>query len=90
MDRTLEALQKTAQSLDSDWARLPKPGERFIGLSRSTLTELTVPCEANGFRPPVKSAVIKKRHALRGIRLINVPSLMEHLEALTKIEEGIQ
>lgn len=86
MDSTLEALQKTAQAINSDWSRLPKPGERFVGLSRSTLTELTVPCEANGFRPPVKSAVIKKRHALRGIRLINVPSLMSHLESLAQVE----
>jgi len=67
-----------------DYIRLPKPYERcrLTGLSRSTLAELTVPGPANGFKPPVKSLVIKKRGAMRGIRLINFDSLLDYLHEL--------
>lgn len=67
-----------------EWLRLPAPGRRcpYTGLSRSTLNELTIPGPANDGRPPVKSVVLKKRGALRGIRLISYDSLMTHLENL--------
>ena len=73
-----------------EWVRLPKPGKRCIytGLSRSTLNELAIPCEANNFLPPVKSAVIKKRGAMRGIRLVSYDSLMEYIENLCTVEVG--
>ena len=83
MDTNLdESRQLNPLLLDDEWTRLPKPGARLGGLSRSTLAELTVPCKANDFKPPVKSVVIKKRYAMRGIRLISVPSLRAHLESL--------
>lgn len=71
-----------------EWIRLPKPGERCIytGLSRSTLNELTIPSDANDYRPPVRSAVIKKRGAMRGIRLISFDSLMHYIESLCEID----
>jgi hypothetical protein len=56
-----------------DWVRLPKPKERFYGLSRTTLLEL---CEAGD----VKSTLLRKRHAMRGIRLLYLPSLRAFLE----------
>lgn len=64
---------------------VPKPGDRcpFSGLSRSTLNELIIPGPANDHLPPVKSSVIKKRGALRGIRLISYDSLMQYIEALS-------
>jgi hypothetical protein len=67
-----------------EYIRLPKPYERcrLTGLSRSTLAELVVPCDANGHKPPVKSLVVKKRGAMRGIRLINFDSLLDHLHKL--------
>ncbi len=67
-----------------EWIRLPRAGNRepITGLSRSTLCELTLPCAANGRRPPVKSAVLKKCDASRGIRLIHLKSLLSHLDAL--------
>lgn len=67
-----------------EYLRLPRPGARcsLTGLSRSTLCELAVPCLANEFKPPVKSLVIKKRGAIRGIRLINYDSLLDHLREL--------
>lgn len=69
-----------------EWLRLPAPGARcgFTGLSRSTLNELVIPGPANDGCPPVKSVVIRKRGALRGIRLINYDSLMGYLSGLTE------
>jgi hypothetical protein len=77
----------TTQQAD-EWIRLPKPPARLFGLTRSTLNELILPCEANGNRPPVKSVVIKKRHAIRGIRLIKRESLLAYLEQ--NAEGGVQ
>lgn len=67
-----------------EWIRLPAPGHRcpYTGLSRSTLNELTIPGPANGNKPPVKSVVLRKRGAVRGIRLINYDSLMQYLAEL--------
>lgn len=64
--------------------RLPRPGARcpFTGLSRSTLNELVLPTGSNGFKPPVKSIVLRKPGALRGIRLILVESLVGYLKSL--------
>jgi len=83
-------VMQTATILDQrdiqkpEWIRLPRPGERdrLTGLSRSTLCELAVPGAANDFKPPVKSILIKKRNAQRGIRLINFDSLIEYLRNL--------
>jgi hypothetical protein len=67
-----------------EWLRLPAPGARcrFTGLSRSTLNELTIAGPANDGVPPVKSVVLRKRNALRGIRLISYDSLMQYLAEL--------
>jgi len=67
-----------------EWIRLPAPGHRcpYTGLSRSTLNELTIPGPANGNKPPVKSVVLRKRGAVRGIRLLNYDSLMQYLAEL--------
>jgi hypothetical protein len=75
----------TAATIKPEWLRLPAPGSRcpFTGLSRSTLNELTIAGPANNGNPPVKSVVLRKRGALRGIRLISFDSLMAHLENLT-------
>ncbi|MEO7412397.1 MAG: hypothetical protein ABIZ81_03490 [Opitutaceae bacterium] len=67
-----------------EWLRLPAPGKRcpHTGLSRSTLNELVVSGPFNDYKPPVKSVVLRKRGALRGIRLINYDSLMDYLDSL--------
>lgn len=72
-------------TIKPEWLRLPTPGTRcpFTGLSRSTLNELTIPGPANDDKPPVKSVVLRKRGATRGIRLINYDSLMGYLATLT-------
>jgi hypothetical protein len=67
-----------------EWLRLPAPKKRcpVTGLSRTTLYEMAVPGPANDNRPPVKSIVIKKRGATRGIRLVSYDSLMGYLASL--------
>jgi hypothetical protein len=60
------------------WVRLPKPrGGRLCGLSRTTLLEL-IDAEL------IKSAVIRKKGAKRGIRLVHMPSLLKHLDQLAE------
>ena len=73
-----------SEAIKPEWLRLPAPGARcrFTGLSRSTLNELTIPGPATDGVPPVKSVVLRKRGATRGIRLINYDSLMSYLSAL--------
>lgn len=68
----------------AEYLRLPPPVQRcpLTGLSRSTLNELILPCEGNGYRPPVRSILLKKRHATRGIRLIHRESLLDYLNSL--------
>jgi hypothetical protein len=41
-----------------------------------------LPCPANGGKPPVRSCLLKKRGAARGIRLIDLASLEAHLNGL--------
>ena len=92
--KNLNQIQQQAATLAAnnngrpEWIRLPKPGERCIhtGLSRSTLNELVIPSEVNNFYPPVKSAVIKKRGAMRGIRLISYDSLMAYFDKLCVVQ----
>ena len=69
-----------------EWLRLPAPKGRclYTGLSRSTLCELVVPCAANDYAPPVQSAVLRKRGAARGIRLVQYDSLMAYLRGLSE------
>ena len=61
--------------------RLPASGQRcpYTGLSRSSLNNLILPCLLNGFKPPVKSYALRRRNAIRGVRLICYDSLMQHL-----------
>ena len=86
MNATLSAPLAVASSeaTKPEWVRLPAPGNRcrFTGLSRSTLNELAIAGPANDGVPPVKSVVLRKRGALRGIRLISYDSLMGYLAEL--------
>ncbi len=86
MNTTLSPLPAAAslEATKPEWVRLPAPGARcrFTGLSRSTLNELTIAGPANDGVPPVKSVVLRKRGAVRGIRLISYDSLMGYLAEL--------
>ena len=66
----------TANGTDSsDWLRLPKPTQRLWGMSRTTWNELIESGK-------VKSATIRKKNALRGIKLIYRPSAEAYLKSL--------
>lgn len=68
-----------APSPIEEWYRLPTPrGGRLFGLSRTTLTELALVGS-------IKSVLLRKPGAKRGIRLIHGPSLQEYL--LGQMEE---
>src|SRR5688572_2453362 len=88
INSTLQSAALVTETIKPEWLRLPAPGTRcrFTGLSRGTLNELTIPCPANDHKPPVKSVVIRKRGAVRGIRLVSYDSLMGYLDALTQQE----
>jgi hypothetical protein len=58
-----------------EWCRMPKPGQRLFGLSRTTLLELSSARK-------IRSVSIKKPGAVRGIRLIFMPSLLEYWASL--------
>lgn len=66
-----------ANLLADEWARFPKPKARFWGLARTTLLEMAD-------RGEIKATSIRKKGAVRGIRLFYVPSLREALERLSK------
>jgi hypothetical protein len=86
-DMTTASLSSSASTIEKpEWIRLPSPGARcrHTGLSRSTLNELVIPGSANDGKAPVKSVVLRKRGAVRGIRLISFDSLMAHLDELSR------
>jgi hypothetical protein len=70
----------TLDNVRPEYLRLPKSGTRcrWTGLSRSALYELIL-----SPRAPVKSVVLKRRGAKRGVRLIHLPSLIAYLHAQT-------
>jgi hypothetical protein len=78
--------QTSPSAIEPTYVRLPAKSKRcpFTGLSRTTMFELCAPCAANDFRPPVRSSVIKKRFAQRGIRLVDYKSLIAHLGGLAE------
>jgi len=61
---------------DEQWARMPKPKQRLCGLSRTTIQELS---EAG----LIRTVAIRKPGAIKGIRLIYMPSLYSYLDSLT-------
>src|SRR5258705_5763611 len=64
-----------------DWERVPKPGLRLMGLTRTTLLEVIKDPQSE-----VRSAVIRKPGRARGIRLIYMPSLFAYLHRLAGLE----
>jgi len=65
-----------------EWIRLPNKGRcPYTGLGRSTLYTLATPCETNGHKPPVRSVSLRRRGTARGVRLIDLQSLLDYLES---------
>jgi hypothetical protein len=65
-----------------EWERMPKPGRpgqgggRLMGLSRTTLLELS----NAGL---IRTVAVRKPGKLKGIRLVFMPSLYSYLDSLT-------
>jgi hypothetical protein len=57
------------------YARLPKPGRRFIGLTRTTLQNLG----DDGF---IEIIEVRRPGRSRGLKLIFLPSLFDYLDGL--------
>lgn len=70
----------------TEFIRLPKTGKAcpHTGLSRSTLNSLILPCAANGYKPPVRSYVLRQHGRLKGIRLIDFESLCSYIRNQTE------
>jgi len=70
--------------------RLPRTGERdaTFGMSRSYLNTLILPCRLNGYAPPVRSIVIRRPGARTGVRLVDLESLRNFLNA--RVEPAFQ
>lgn len=62
-----------------EFIRLPKPGRRcpWTGLTRSSMNQLVLGPEA-----PVKSVVVARKGASRGVRLVVFASLISYLNGL--------
>ena len=71
----------TQVAVEPEFIRLPRYGERdpVFGLSRGYLNTLVLPSNANGFKPPVKSCVLRKRGARTGVRLVDLNSLRNYI-----------
>ncbi|MCX6923041.1 MAG: hypothetical protein NT154_07515 [Verrucomicrobia bacterium] len=48
-------------------------------MSRAFLNSLILPTAANGFKPPVKSFVFRRKGARTGVRLISYDSLLSFI-----------
>jgi len=70
--------------------RLPKSGQKepYSGLSRTWLDLLTRPQPGNNFDPPVQSHILAVKGAGRGVRLINVRSLLDYVSSLSGEQPG--
>ena len=77
-----------------EFLRLPKSGNQcpYSGYTRSGLNELILPTAENP-KPAVRSVLIRKRGALRGIRLIDYDSLMNYINSFDvhgeKVDEEV-
>ena len=67
-----------------EFLRLPRAGSRdpHFGLSRSMWNQLILKCEANGFRPPIKSFSLRRKGTLKGVRIISAHSALDYFRKL--------
>jgi hypothetical protein len=69
-----------------EFIRLPKPGasDPWTGLGRSSLNTLVSPCRENGYKPPVRSCTLRRRGTMRGVRLVDLQSLLAYIDSLVE------
>jgi hypothetical protein len=65
-----------------EWRRLPKPGGRFFGISRSEWLDIIANPESG-----VRSICIKRPGRQRGVRLLYMPSVHEYFDRLAQEQE---
>ena len=76
----------STSGLKPEFIRLPKNGQcPYTGLTRSKMNQLILPCEDNGFKPPVRSVCLRPKGGFKGTRLIDYQSLLNYL--YSRIEE---
>jgi hypothetical protein len=77
---------------EAEFMRLPPPGQQdpIFGLKRSYLNLLILPCRENGYRPPVKSVVLRRTRGRKGVRLIEVASLRAYIRQQIEAAEQSQ
>jgi len=73
-----------------EFIRLPKSGTRdpIFSLTRSHLNSLILPTAENNFKPPVASICLRRRGAVKGVRLINVDSLRSYIYGQSETTPG--
>jgi hypothetical protein len=66
------------------FVRLPRSGTRcpLTGLSRGVMQTLVLPSDANKLTPPVRSRILRQKGKNRGVRLVEVDSLLKYLNGL--------
>lgn len=66
---------------NAEYMRLPPSGQYdpVFGLKRSFLNLLILPSADNGWRPPVKSIVLRRKRKKKGVRLIEIASLRAYI-----------
>ena len=65
--------------------RMPKSGQKepYSGLGRTQCDLVCRPQPGNNFNPPVQSHILAARGAARGVRLINLQSLLAYISGLS-------
>lgn len=67
---------------NAEYMRLPPTGhtDPIFGLKRTFLNSLILPGPENEWRPPVKSIVLRRKRARKGVRLIEIASLRTYIQ----------
>ena len=65
------------------YVRVPQNGKRcpVTGLCRTHINGLVLPTPGNNYTPAVRSVVLKTRGKVRGVRLVDVSSLIGFIES---------
>jgi hypothetical protein len=77
-------LEAPDSPINDCWIRLPHPKSRcpHTGLARTTLLELVLRSKGK-----IKTVNLRKPGAVRGVRLIHLPSLQDYLVGLAELQK---
>jgi hypothetical protein len=81
----MKALESpVSSSITPQFIRFPRSGqlEPYSGLRRTQLDRLVRPQADNGYSPPVRSHILRAKGCERGVRLIDLQSLLEYISGL--------